>query len=139
MIYKKEHLTPSGVNKIQLLVSNMNTKRQFPINYQPDHTIPSHSSYIPLDGNYISGFFAGDGHFSMVSKIDSPNFGKITFGFGQHVNNKQLIESFLNFFNAHNISLSLDQKKVLRLYITDRSFLIDYILPFFEQYPIYGS
>lgn len=65
IVYNKEHLTQEGINKIIHLKSGMNKSRIYPINYQPNHTITTNSSYIPLNGNYVSGFIAGDGCISI--------------------------------------------------------------------------
>lgn len=122
----------------------MNTNRIVPSNYQPDHCNPSSPNYIPLNGNYISGFIAGDGSLSLITEHysgSSDRFGQIGLFVYQHVNNKLLLESFVPFFES---SLSV-QGRVLahgpskvRINIMNLDVFLKVIIPFFELYPLYG-
>jgi hypothetical protein len=131
-----EHLSLIGIENLIKLKSNMNKKRNVPINYQPNHTIPSHSSYVPLDGNYVSGFMAGDGAiaFETISR-----FGRFAFQIIQHVNNRLLLESFTPLFNLTEPPINHNKfNNSIEFKITHRQSLSDIVVPFFKLYPLYG-
>lgn len=89
----KLHLKEEGFSKILSIKDKMNQNRNHFQDYQPPHTIIQNKSYLEINPNYISGFITGDGYLSLISKKDSPSFGRISFGANQHINNKSLIES----------------------------------------------
>lgn len=139
LVRDKMHLTQEGIDQIKLIYSGMNSKRLYPSNYQPAHCIIEDPSYIPLDGNYISGFFAGDGSLSMVSDLNSPYFGNLYFSFGQHFNNLLLLQSFAPFFNLSSAPIHKKKKtSIIEFRITDRQLLSNNMIPFFNLYPLYG-
>lgn len=95
IIENKEHLTEAGMNRLYNLSKGMNTGREFPINvcYNPNHTKEDNIDYIPINGNYISGFIAGDGCLVLHSS-------KLTMhlSISQYKNNKLLMESIAKYF-----------------------------------------
>jgi len=83
MVANKQHLTAEGVYSLRAIAQAMNTGRETPEGYRPEHTVPSSSNYIPLYPHYISGFVTGDGCFSLIVKNDSPHFGRAYFAIDQ--------------------------------------------------------
>ena len=140
LIYNKEHLTQEGLDKIINLRAGINKSRIYPKNYQPNHTIPSHPSYIPLNGNYISGFVASDGcitiHPNCLLEF-SDRFATPSFAITQHINNKLLLESFTSFFP----NLTYYKKNGgngLEFRTTSKNYFREFIIPFFDTYKLYG-
>jgi hypothetical protein len=97
IIVNKEHSTEAGMNSLYNLSKGMNTGREFPINvcYSPNHTKEDSIDYIPMNGNYISGFIAGDGCLVLHSS-------KLTMhlAISQHKNNKLLMKSIAKYFES---------------------------------------
>ena len=60
IITSKSHLTSEGIVKLQDLFKDMNRSRMNLENYFPSHCNKNSNNYIPINGNYISGFIAGD-------------------------------------------------------------------------------
>jgi hypothetical protein len=137
IIKNKGHLTVEGLCKIKSIKSKSNTGRSF-TNSIFLHCDPINPSYIPLDPNYISGFLAGDGYLSMVSKIDSPSFGRMIVGFTQHYNNYFLLNSIKDYFNVDNLVISKSNDNAISLSNGSQDVVFNNLLPFFEEYPIYG-
>jgi hypothetical protein len=96
----KEHLTQGGINKISDIIDSMNTYRDFSniIHYSPAHAQENNKKYIPLNGNYVNGFIAGDG--CLALNLNDQNFGRMTLQISQHINNKSLIISIANYFKS---------------------------------------
>src|SRR3984893_2933839 len=99
IIDKKEHLSQEGINKIYIISKSMNSSRKFSTssNYSPIHTKENSSNYIPITGNYINGFIAGDGCLSI--NLKGKRFGLMYLSIGQHINNRLLLESIVKYFN----------------------------------------
>ena len=136
IIKNKGHLSVEGFSQIKLIKNNSNTERLFNninLNYNSNT-----SEYIPLDPNYISGFLAGDGYLSLISKIDSPSFGRMKIGFTQHQNNYLLLQSIKDYFNINNLVISKVNEKAISLNCGSEDTIYNILLPFFEKYPIYG-
>lgn len=141
IIFNKEHLTKEGMDKIILLKSGMNRSRVYPLNYQPDHTIPSHPSFIPLDGNYISGFVSGDGCITITPsnlKKTSKHFAYPWFNIAQHSNNFLLLESFKEFFSNISKIEKIRNSNQVQFRTMSKNLFLNTIIPFFETYPLYG-
>jgi hypothetical protein len=90
----------------------------------------------------ISGFFAGDGAFSLSIKAASTDakFAGLKFIITQHINNFYLLQSFILFLglkdnNILNPSLNKNSQDIS---VAGNKNFINIILPFFELYPLYG-
>jgi hypothetical protein len=99
IIDKKEHLSEEGIDKFYTISKNMNSSRKYFTStyYSPSHTKEDNKDYIPINGNYINGFIAGDGCLSI--NLKGKRFGLMYLSIGQHINNKSLLESILKYFN----------------------------------------
>jgi hypothetical protein len=89
------HRTDEGFNLLVSLSEGMNSLRKDYSKMPPVHTIKDNLDYIPLDGNYINGFIAGDGCLFLKTKS---NFGTMGIQISQHVNNSALMKEILDFF-----------------------------------------
>jgi hypothetical protein len=98
IINSKEHLTKEGLKKIIDMSFNMNSYRKFTKEYCPIHTIENNSLYMPINGNYINGFIAGDGCLALNTKDNA--FGRMSLQISQHKDNKILLSSIANYFKS---------------------------------------
>lgn len=98
IINSKKHLTKEGLDKIIRISNNMNSYREFMVEYSPNHAIEDSIGYIPIDGNYINGFIAGDGCLAFNTK--DVNFGRMSLQITQHKCNKLLLLSIAKYFNS---------------------------------------
>jgi hypothetical protein len=137
IIKNKGHLSLEGLNKIKYIKANSNTGRLFNNNINL-YCDPNTPGYIPLDPNYISGFLTGDGYLSLVTKIDSPSFGRMRIGLTQHQDNYLLLQSIKDYFNVDNFIISKTNNKAISLNCGSEGTVFNILLPFFEKYPIYG-
>jgi len=98
LINLKEHLTEEGIDKISEISMTMNLYRKFLVEYSPNHTLEKSSDYIPIDGNYINGFIAGDGCLAFNTK--DKNFARMSLQITQHKHNKLLLLSIAKYFKS---------------------------------------
>lgn len=98
LINSKEHLIKEGIDKIIRISNSMNSYREFMVEYSPHHTIENSVEYIPMDGNYINGFIAGDGCLAFNTK--DVNFARMSLQISQHKCNKPLLLSIAKYFKS---------------------------------------
>lgn len=98
LINSKEHLTKEGLDKVIEISYNMNSYRKFLVEYSPNHTIKGSPEYIPIYGDYINGFIAGDG--CLALNLKDVNFGRMSLQISQHKHNKLLLFSIAEYFNS---------------------------------------
>ena len=98
IINSKKHLTEEGIKELIINSNNINSYREFTIDYSPIHTIESNSEYIPINGHYINGFIAGDGCLALNTK--DVNFCRMSLQISQHKNNRLLLLSIANYFKS---------------------------------------
>lgn len=96
----KGHLIKEGLNEIIEISYIMNSYREFPIDYSPNHATINNPEYIPIDGHYINGFIAGDGCLALNTK--DVNFARMSLQISQHKNNRLLLLSIVNYFKSPN-------------------------------------
>src|SRR5687768_7017869 len=108
----------------------MNSKRNIEFLYQPEHTIESNENYIPLDPNYISGFFEGDGSF--IINLSGNNLGKIHFSIDQNGNNRLLLESFRSILSINSNLILNKSTGVLKLQVSGDRYLKEFLIPFYS-------
>jgi hypothetical protein len=137
IIKNKGHLTLEGLSEIRLIKATSNSGRILK-NSIHLHCNPNHPGYIPLDPNYISGFLAGDGYLSLITKIDSSNFGRMRVGLTQHQDNYLLLQSIKDYFNIDNFVISKSQDRVISLDCGSEGSIFNVFLPFFEKHALYG-
>jgi hypothetical protein len=143
VIKNKEHLSIEGLNKIRLIKESLNTGRVIYNNMLEKALLRLSSNnlqpeYKNLDPNYVSGFLVGDGYLSLISKIDSPSFGRIRVGLTQHKDNYLLLQTIKDFFNLDKFVIRKTNKEMISLNCGSQSVVINNLLPFFKSYPIYG-
>ncbi len=136
IIKDKGHLTLEGLCEIRLIKATSNTGRL--IDNINSHCNPNHPEFIPINPNYISGFLAGDGYLSLITKIDSPSFSRMRIGLTQHQDNYLLLQSIKNYFNINNFIISKTNDKAISLNSGSENTIFNILLPFFKEYPIYG-
>ncbi len=68
----KINKTEQGYKSLVDLSYHMNSYRNDYSNFPPSHTIKYSPNYIPINGNFINGFIAGDGSLYLRTKA---NFG----------------------------------------------------------------
>lgn len=140
IITSKSHLTEEGIQKLQLLFDGMNRKRKNLENFLPDHCNKNSSLFIPINGNYISGFIAGDGSLGIIPfslAFNSLDFCQPYFSITQHKDNIVLINEIKDFFNP-DLDIKINTNNSVQLLIMSKEFLENILIPFFERYPLHG-
>ena len=138
---KNEHLTEKGTARLLELKNQMNTNRDKLKFVQPVHTVINNNAYISMDPNYISGFSIGDAHFSLRTNSNNNKnkvFGSLSYGISQHIDNTYLLESILLAFNLENVNIHKKTLDSIQINISNRDTIRNVIIPFFDQYPLYG-
>lgn len=137
LMYNKTHLTTEGFKDIMTNFLQMNTKRVKNVitlkEWRNLELTP-----LPLNGNYINGFIAGDGSIVVLTNITNLKvFGKIILSFTQHIDNYILIYSILRYFHPkvkptnhglYSIGGMISGTKNWDLYLSNH----------FKEYPMYG-
>lgn len=140
IITSKSHLTSEGIIKLQDLFKNMNRSRIGLEDYLPSYCNKNSHDYIPINGNYISGFIAGDGSISIYPStltLENSKFCKIFISLTQHKNNLLLMNEIKDFFNINN-KLNIYPNNTIRLLIENKEFFRSTLIPFFNKYPLHG-
>lgn len=122
IITTKSHLTEKGIQDLQLLFDGMNRKRNKLENFLPEHCNKNSSLFLPINGNYISGFIAGDGSLGIAPyslTFESLDFCIIYFSITQHKNNLFLMNEIKDFFNLNN-KLSIYPNNSVQLLIKNK-------------------
>nr|ATI20348.1 LAGLIDADG endonuclease [Juglanconis sp.] len=125
-------------NNLKLLISlskGMNSFRKDYSKFPPIHTIKRNSAYIPLSGNYINGFIAGDGSLYLRTKS---NFGSMGIQISQHVNNSNLLRELADYFNP-NLKVSVHGKESIQITLGGKKLWNEVISKHFIDNPIHGS
>lgn len=140
IISSKSHLTLEGIDKLQNLFKNMNRSRVNLENYLPCHCNKDSPKYIPINGNYISGFIAGYGSISISQyslTFDTSQFCRIYLSLTQHKNNFILINEIKDYFKV-DIKIKIQSNNTVLLLIENKQFFKSVLIPFFNEYPLYG-
>ena len=93
------------------------------------------------DPNWISGFVSGEGNFDAGIRKSTNIIGSrvyLRFRLTQHVRDIKLMELIIKYLGAGRLEKDL-RGSVLHLVIGNFSILFKKIMPFFNQYPIYGK
>lgn len=138
VINVKEHLTNKGKEKLIKMSEEMNSNRTFSsfTDYSPNHSKETHKNYLPLTGDYISGFIAGDGCLSLTT-LDK-NFGKMSLQITQHINNRLLLMAIANYFKSPHKIYSHGPNS-LQITLSGIKLWEEVIFDHFSKYPLYGS
>ena len=145
IILNKEHLTKEGFLKILPYYASINRGVSKKVKkYYPD-IIPVEKTDVSLPENlnpqWVSGFVAGDGGFSIyirpakdyvLSEIVS-----CRFHIAQHVKDLELMKLFIKFFNCGSVSVrSNTATPRCDFYVQDSALILEKILPHFDTYPL---
>lgn len=131
------HRSEEGVKLLVSLSEGMNSLRKDYSKMPPIHIIKGNSEFIPLDGNYINGFIAGDGCLYLRTKS---NFGSMGIQISQHVNNSSLLREILDYFQSGlNVFSHGKGKKSVQITIGGKKIWNKVIYPHFLNYPMQGS
>ncbi len=145
LILKKQHLTEIGFKKILSFYASINTGISKKVKESFPHIIPSDKPVISLPNNlnpqWVSGFVAGDGGFSIyVRKANDYLLSEkvsCRFHIAQHSKDLQLMKLFIKFFKCGVVNLrsNLSTPRCDFL-VQDTSFIFENIIPHFEDYPL---
>jgi len=145
LISQKEHTNMEGLKKIVGIRASLN--RGLPPTLQalfPDITPverPLGKDKEISDPNWLAGFTAGEGCFSVIiSKSNTIRTGHqvgLRFSIGQHFRDLQLLNSFIKFLGCGCVYAKKDSK--FAEFTVDKFSDIDgKIIPFFSKYPLEG-
>ena len=136
LIKNKEHLTEVGIDKLIKISTSMNSIRIHEEFYAPIHAIEGNLKYIPISGDYINGFIAGDGCLSL--NINKVNFGRMSLQISQHKNNKLLLYSIAKYFKSPNKVYYHDTDS-LQITLSGHKLWQNIIFNHFSIYPLHGT
>jgi hypothetical protein len=131
------HRSEEGLNLLVSLSEGMNSLRKDYSKMPPVHTIKDNLEFIPLDGNYINGFIAGDGCLFLKTKS---NFGTMGIQISQHVVNSHLMREIVNFFKLDLKVYSHGKgRKSIQITLGGKKLWKEVISKHFSIYPLHGS
>jgi len=145
IISDKKHLTKDGFLSILSYYASINrgisikVKKYYP-NIIPE-TRPLKTLPENLNPQWVSGFVAGDGGFSIyVSQAKDYILGEkvyCRFHIAQHSKDLELMKLFLKFFNCGLVHLRANKSTPrCDFFVQDHTSLLEKILPHFDQYPL---
>lgn len=144
MMHNKQHLNTKGLNKILSLKASLNRgltallTKHFP-NIDPIKRPVRKNLFKNLDPNWVTGFVEAEGCFfinTIKSEIYKTGYQiKLNFSIVQHIRDKILMESFVNYFNSGAVYVETQHVTYL---ITKFSDIQDKIIPFFQKHPLQG-
>ena len=135
LIEQNLHRSEEGIKLLISLSECMNSLREDFSNMPPVHTIKENLEFIPLDGNYINGFIAGDGCLFLKTKS---NFGVMGIQISQHANNSHLMKEIVKFFNI-DLNVYSHSKKSIQITLGGKKLWKEVISKHFSIYPLHGS
>lgn len=131
------HRTEEGYKLLISLSEGMNSLRKDYSKMPPAHTIKDNLNYIPLDGNYVNGFIAGDGCLFLRTKS---NFGTMGIQISQHVINSPLMKEIIDFFKLDlNVYSHGKGTKSVQITLGGKKLWKEVISKHFSIYPLHGS
>lgn len=146
IMHNKQHLKLEGLNKLIALKASLNNgltpllSKHFP-NISPVKRPKVKQFLSSVDPFWITGFTEGEGCFHiMTAKSSNYRTGyqiKLDFSLVQHIRDKVLIESLINWFNCGTVYKEKN-KEIVKLFVSKSSDIQDKIIPFFQKYPFQG-
>ena len=144
MISNKQHLTKSGFLTILTYYASINRGMSKKVlNYYPEIkpvTRPKVELPLNLNPNWVSGFVAGDGGFSIIIRSSNSYILKqqvsCRFHIAQHIKDIELMNLFSKFFNCGTVYVRLNSSNRCDFVVQDINLLLSNILPHFDLYPI---
>jgi hypothetical protein len=147
LILKKDHLNKEGFSKILSYYASINKGISKKVQEYFSNIIPADKPAICLPDNlnpqWVSGFVAGDGGFSIYVRIakDYILSEKVycRFHIAQHVKDLELMKLFIQFFNCGSVNLrSNTATPRCDFIVQDTTSLLEKILPHFDTYPLWN-
>uniref|UniRef100_UPI0022FD50BE hypothetical protein n=1 Tax=Drechslerella dactyloides TaxID=74499 RepID=UPI0022FD50BE len=140
LINNKEHLTLNGLQKIVNLKASLNLglsdiiKESFPNTEQVER---SEVKDIKIkDLNWLRGFTEAEGSFQVLIQKSKSYIG-LRFSISQHIRDKILFESFIDYLNCGKIYIPSTRNEV-NFMISVYSDITEKIIPIFNEYPLIG-
>lgn len=145
LILNKDHLNKEGFSKILSYYASINTGVSKKVQEYFPNIIPVDKPVISLpdtlNPQWVSGFVAGDGGFSIYVRAakDYVLLEKVycRFHIAQHVKDLELMKLFIKFFNCGSVNVRSNTATPRCDYIVqDATSLLEKILPHFDTYPL---
>lgn len=145
LILNKDHLNKEGFSKILSYYASINKGVSKKVQEYFPNIIPADKPVISLPDNlnpqWVSGFVAGDGGFSIYVRAakDYILSEKVycRFHIAQHVKDLELMKLFIKFFNCGSVNVRSNiATPRCDFIIQDATSLLEKILPHFDTYPL---
>ena len=145
LINNKEHLTLEGLHKIMALKGSLNLglseelKQNFPDIIKIERPLVENQKI--MNPNWLTGFSSGEGCFHVKIKSCAASKSKLgfqislLFKISQHVRDKELMKSFIDYLDCGSISKN---STWIDYTVVNYNDLIFKIVPFFDKYKIIG-
>lgn len=145
IILNKDHLTKEGFFKILSYYASINKGVSIKVlNHYPD-LLPANKPVIglpeKLNPQWVSGFTAGDGGFSIYVRPAKDYVLKekvyCRFHIAQHSKDQDLMQLFVQFFDCGKVDIRTNiSTPRCDFIVQDTSFLLDKIISHFSLYPL---
>ena len=148
IISNKNHLTEEGFFKILSYYAAINRGASHKVLTHYPVIMPADKPVIDLPDNlnpqWVSGFTAGDGGFSIyVRPAKDYVLGEkvyLQFRITQHSKDLELMQLFIKFFNIGKVAVrSNTSTPRCDFIVQDAATLLNIIIPHFDLYPLYDS
>ena len=145
LILNKDHLNKEGFSKIISYYASINKGVSKKVQEYFPNIIPADKPVISLPDNlnpqWVSGFVAGDGGFSIYVRAakDYVLSEKVycRFHIAQHVKDLELMKLFIKFFNSGSVNVRSNiATPRCDFIVQDATSLLEKILPHFDTYPL---
>jgi len=143
LINRKEHLTEEGLTQIVSLRASINNGLSEELKSSFPNIIPVVRPKVELptyiNPYWLAGFVSAEGCF-FVAYSQSSNFGprvQLFFRISQHSRDAELMKSLVKHFGC-GVYYSRHNRNEGEFQVTVFSNIFEYIMPFFNQYPIVG-
>lgn len=131
------HRSEEGLKLLVNLSDNMNSLRKDFSKLPPVYTMKDSLKFIPMNGNYVNGFIAGDGCLFLRTKS---NFGTMGIQISQHTINRNILREILDFFKCSALNVYDHNKgnKSVQITLGGKS-TWKILSKHFSIYPLHGS
>jgi hypothetical protein len=145
MIYNKEYKNKEGFLKILSYYASINRGVSKNILNHYPNIVPCHKPHIHLphrlNPQWVSGFVAGDGGFSIyVRGAKDYDIGEkvyCRFHIAQHSRDIELMKLFIQFFNCGRVNMrSNPLTPRCDFFVQDIGSLLEKVIPHFDCYPL---
>lgn len=137
LMANKQHLTSTGFATILSLYASINTGVSPKVAAAFPNIVPANKVEInlpeKLDPEWVSGFTAGDGGFSIGIRTS----GQVYFRFhiAQHSRDKLLMKMLISFFGCGNVNERQNTQRC-DYYVQSFDEIYNIIIPHFDLYPL---